>query len=194
MTLVASAATALGVSGAIRGALTPNSLDRKVSYFNWDPSRISLFAFPLKTLRKLDSGKNGTPEVLQSKEGRARAFASRSVQVDSQRARGLLSWRCFGRNLSGTLVDTCRERRDRPRRLWRHQRCSDVEFPRSQSVIFLLGSISNFTIRVSIENPKKIGFWKKMARRNSGGNVALCDRSRQVSNSTPDRFRAKYGG
>ena len=70
LTLVASAATVLGVSCTLGGVILLCASDRKVPHFHRDSVSILLFAFPLKTLTKFYPGKNGTSEVLQSKEGR----------------------------------------------------------------------------------------------------------------------------
>ena len=57
LTLVASAATVLGVSCTLGDDILLFAIDRKVPHFHWDSVSILLFAFPLKTLTKSDSGK-----------------------------------------------------------------------------------------------------------------------------------------
>ena len=133
--LVASAATALGVSGAIRGALTPNSLDRKVSYFYWDPSRISLFAFPLKTLSKSRSwGKvarlrsckaNRTTSLDIRPKMRLSSLWSRQPAMASPRRHSFALW-------DGS--DKPRAPRG-PRRHQRRPGAADIEFDRSQKCL-----------------------------------------------------------
>ena len=57
LTLVASAATVLGVACTLGGVILLCAIDRKVPHFHWDFVSILLFAFPLKTLRKSNPGK-----------------------------------------------------------------------------------------------------------------------------------------